>query len=177
MQIIGTIQNVTVYKCEHCEYTGTMKGVMNAHENDCLNKQLKASKNSDKKDIGNLIDIDIINIKIKEFFIKYNLSLPNDVEFAKIVIDNSFLPRLELSKACKAIFDLNSFKLHNILMELRYSKNYLQMDETLFNKLNNIDDYLVKNEQEKHTLLNEKTDIIVKMTNNYITFKEQGLKS
>ena len=35
------IQNVTVYKCEHCDYTGTLKGLMNAHENECLSKQLK----------------------------------------------------------------------------------------------------------------------------------------
>ena len=57
------IQNVTVYKCEHCNYTDTMKARLLSHESKCLSEQLKAAKNKDKQEIYNLLDTYIINIQ------------------------------------------------------------------------------------------------------------------
>lgn len=119
------IQNVRVYKCEHCYFTGTFKNVVQKHEEKCLINQDKSSKNIDKQEIYNLLDADVINIKIKEFLEKYNLPVSTDIEFVKIIIDNSFLPYLEIEQSIRGIFDRTKFKLHNELSNLRYSKEYL----------------------------------------------------
>ena len=73
------IQNVTVYKCEHCNYTDTKKARLLSHESKCLSEQLKAAKNKDKQEIYNLLDTYIINIKIKEFVEKYNLPISSEI--------------------------------------------------------------------------------------------------
>lgn len=122
------IQNVTVYKCEHCNYTDTMKARLLSHESKCLSEQLKAAKNKDKCEIYNILDVDVINIKIKEFLEKYKLPISSEIEFVKISIDNSFLPCLELDSSIRGIFDKNKFRLYNELSSLRYSKEYLTKD-------------------------------------------------
>lgn len=122
------IKDVTVYKCEHCAFTGTFKNVVQKHEEKCLINQDKTSKNIDKQEIYNLLDTDIINIKIKEFIEKYNLPIASEIEFVKIIIDNSFLPYLEIEQSIRGIFDRTKFKLHNELSNLRYSKEYLTKD-------------------------------------------------
>jgi hypothetical protein len=102
-----------------------MKGKLLSHENKCLSESLKKNKNIDKQEIYNLLDIDVINTKIKEFLIKYNLPVSTDIKYSSIIIGNSFLPSLLIDKSIRGIFDLNKFKLHNILSNQRYSKNYL----------------------------------------------------
>lgn len=119
------IQNVTVYKCEHCNYTDTMTARLLSHESKCLSEQLKAAKNKDKQEIYNLLDTYIINIKIKEFVEKYNLPISSEIEFVKISIDNSFLPGLELDSSITGIFDRTKFRLYNELSNLRYTKEHL----------------------------------------------------
>ena len=122
MQII---ENVTVYKCDYCDYTDTNPNRMKAHENACLSVQLKNNKNKDKQEIYNILDIDIINIKIKEFLKKYNLPCATDIVFVKITVDKSFLPYLEIEQSIRGIFDRTKFKLHNELSNLRCSKEHL----------------------------------------------------
>ena len=164
MQII---ENVTVYKCEHCDYTGTLKGIMNAHENECLSKQLKTAKNKDKHEIYNILDTDIINIKIKEFLEKYNLPVSTDIKYFSIIIDNSFLPSLLIDKSIRGIFDLNKFKLHNILSNQRYSKNYLDKT-TQSDAIQVIDKNIILKESELIMLLDRRKDITLESVKEYI---------
>lgn len=155
------IQNVTVYKCEHCDYTGTLKGIMNAHENECLSKQLKTAKNKDKQEIYNILDTDIINIKIKDFLKKYNLHYTTDIEYIKITIDNSFLPGFELDQSVRGIFDRTKFRLYNELSNLRYSKEYLNFNDYSLNyKLKEIDDYINLKQIEIKALCDKKAELI-----------------
>ena len=164
MQIID---NVTVYKCEHCNYTDTVKGRLLAHENNCLSDQLKKNKNIDKQCIYNILDIDIINIKIKEFLEKYNLPVSTDIKYFSIIIDNSFLPSLLIDKSIRGIFDLNKFKLHNILSNQRYSKNYLDKT-TQSEAIQVIDKNIILKESELGVLLDSRKEIILKSVQEYI---------
>lgn len=154
------IQNVTVYKCEHCNYQDTMKARLLSHENKCLSEQLKTAKNKDKQEIYNLLDTDIINIKIKEFLEKYNLPTVTNIEFIKITIDNSFLPGLELDSSIKSIFDRTKFRLYNELSNLRYSKEHLN-GFNLYFKLKQIDDYINLKKKEIKALNDKKAEIIL----------------
>lgn len=164
MQII---ENVTVYKCEHCNYTDTMLGRMKAHENNCLSEHLKKNKNTDKQEIYNILDIDVINIKIKEFFKKYNLPVSTDIKYFSIIIGNSFLPSLLIDKSIRGIFDLNKFKLHNILSNQRYSKNYLDKT-TQSDAIQVIDKNIILKESELIMLLDSRKEIILKAVQEYI---------
>ena len=161
------LQNVTVYKCEHCNYTDTMLGRMKAHENNCLSEQLKKNKNIDKQDIYNILDIDVINIKIQEFLKKYNLPVSTDIRFFSIIIGNSFLPSLLIDKSIRGIFDLNKFKLHNILSNQRYSKDYLDKT-TQSDAIQVIDKNIILKESELGMLLDSRKEIILKSVQEYI---------
>ena len=157
------IQNISVYKCEHCDFTGTFKNVVQKHEEKCLINQDKTSKNIDKQEIYNLLDTNIINIKIKEFFKKYNLPCTTDIEFVKIIIDNSFLPYLEIEQSIRGIFDRTKFKLQNELSNLRYSKEHLHISNPF--KIKDIDDYILLKQNEIKALNDKKAEIILDSIN------------
>lgn len=164
------LENVTVYKCEHCNYTDTVLGRMKSHENECLSNQIKKNKNEDKRKIYNSLDIDIINKEIKEFFKKYNLPVSSEIEFAKIVIDNSFLPVLELDKSVKSIFDKTKFLLNHELQELRYSKEYL--NEIYINyKIDEIENYILLKQKEIQALKDRKAELILESVFSYLEMK------
>lgn len=163
------IQNVTVYKCEHCNYTGTQKGIMNAHENECLSKQLKTAKNKDKQEIYNLLDIDIINIKIKEFLEKYNLPVSTELEYCSLTIGNSLYADLILEKSVRGIFDKSKFKIYNEITAMRYTKEHLS---TLFNeKLKETEMKIVLKETELGILLDKRKDIILESIKDCLKWK------
>lgn len=164
------LENVTVYKCEHCNYTDTVLGRMKSHENECLSNQIKKNKNEDKRKIYNSLDIDIINKEIKEFFNKYNLPISAESEYAKIIIDNSFLPVLELNKSVKSIFDKTKFLLNHELQELRYSKEYL--NEIYINyKIDEIEKYILLKQKEIQALKDRKAELILETVFSYLEMK------
>lgn len=165
MQIL---ENVTVYKCDYCNYTDTMLGRMKSHENECLHNQLKKKKNEDKRKIYNSLNIDIINKEIKEFFKKYNLPVSSETGFAKIVIDNSFLPTLELDKSISSIFDKTKFLLNHELQELRYSKEHLK--DTNY-KIDEIEKYILLKQKEIHALKDKKSELILDSVLDYLGMK------
>lgn len=162
------IQNVTVYKCEHCGYTDTVIGRMRSHENECLSKQLKTAKNKDKQEIYNILDIDLINIKIKEFLEKYNLPVSTGIEFATIHIDKSFLPTLELDASIRSVFDRTKFGLYNELSNLRYSKEHLNGDKLGFYKIKDIDDYIHLKQLEIESLYEKKSELVLEYVVDYL---------
>ena len=163
MQII---ENVTVYKCEHCDYTGTLKGIMNAHENECLSKQLKTAKNKDKQEIYNILDTGIINIKIKEFLEKYNLPVSTDIKYFSIIIDNSFLPGFELDQSVRGIFDRSKFRLYNELSNLRNTTEYI--NTSLEGHLKETERQILLKETEIGILLDRRKDITLESVKEYI---------
>ena len=171
MQIL---ENVTVYKCEHCNYTDTMLGRMKSHENECLSNQVKQNKNEDKRKIYNYLAIDLINKEIKEFLEKYNLPISSEIEFAKIIIDNSFLPTLELDKSVKSIFDKTKFLLNLELQELRYSKEYLN-DVYVNYKIDEIEKYIILKQEEIYELKDKKSELILESILAYLEIK--GMKN
>lgn len=164
------IQNVTVYKCEHCNYTDTMKARLLSHENKCLSEQLKAAKNKDKQEIYNILDVDIINIKIKEFLEKYNLSISTNINFVKIKLDNLMLPSLELDSSIRGIFDKNKFRLYNELSSLRYSKEYLA-DSNVNYKIDEIEKCALLKQDEIKSLYDKKSELILDSVLEYLERK------
>lgn len=165
------IQNITVYKCEHCNYTDTNPNRMKSHENECLSKQLKTAKNKDKQEIYNLLDTDIINIKIKEFLEKYNLPVSTNIKYFSIIIGNSDLPSIVLDKSIRGIFDLSKFRLHNILSNQRYSKDYLK-ETKLSGKIEIINKNIVLKEAELGILLDKRKNIILELIEEYLKSKD-----
>ena len=161
------MQNVTVYKCDYCDYTDTNPNRMKAHESKCLSEQLKTTKNKDTQEIYNILDTDIINIKIKEFLEKYNLPVSTDIKYFSIIIGNSFLPSLLIDKSIRGIFDLNKFKLHNVLSNQRYSKNYLDKT-TQSDAIQVIDKNIILKETEIGILLDRRKDITLESVKEYI---------
>ena len=165
MQII---ENATIYKCDHCNYTDTVLGRMKSHENECLNKQLKANKNEDKRKIYNLLDIDIINIKIKDFLEKYNLPVSTDIEFVRITVHPSFAVSLLIDKSVRGIFDATKFFLHTALRELTYSNlENISNDET-----REIDKNILLKESEIAMLRNKKQELILNNIKDYLKLKD-----
>ena len=160
------IENVTVYKCEHCDFTGTYKNVVQKHEEKCLINQDKTNKNIDKAEIYNILDIDLLNIKIKEFVEKYNLPVSSGIEFVKISIDNSNLPNIELDKSIRGIFDWTKFRLHNILSEQRYSKEYLSCEHN--DELEEMDTEIEETMGYLNGLYKIKKIIILELIKNYL---------
>lgn len=153
------IQNATVYKCEHCNYQDTMKARLLSHENKCLSEQLKTAKNKDKQEIYNILDVDLINIKVRDFLEKYNLPTAANIEFIKITIDNSFLPGLELDTSIKSIFDRTKFRLYNELSNLRYSKEHFHISNPF--KIIDIDEHILLKQKEIKALNDKKAEIIL----------------
>lgn len=168
------LENVTVYKCEHCNYTDTLLGRMKSHENECLSNQLKKNKNEDKRKIYNSLDIDIINKEIKEFFEKYNLPVSSEIEFAKINIDNSFLPTLDLDKSVKSIFDKTKFRLHTELSNLRCAKEHLADSNDNY-KIDEIEKYILLKQKEIQSLNDKKSELILTSILEYLETK--GMKN
>ena len=162
------IQNVTVYKCEYCEYTDTLLGRMKSHENECLSKQLKTAKNKDKQEIYNILDIDLINIKIKEFLEKYTLPVSTEIEYCSIIIGNSLYADLLLDKCVRGIFDKSKFKIYNELSKTRISKEYLHSSYN--EKLKEIELNILLKETELGSLLDKRKDIALDEIKEY--FKE-----
>ena len=163
MQII---ENVTVYKCEHCDYTGTLKGIMNAHENECLSKQLKTAKNKDKQEIYNILDIDIINIKIKEFLEKYNLPVSTELTYFYLIIGNSLLVDVNLEKSIRGIFDKTKFKIYNEVVRMKLTKEYLNKHATA--NLKEIERNILIKETEICILLDKRKDTILESIIEYL---------
>lgn len=161
------IQNVTVYKCEHCNYQDTMKARLLSHENKCLSEQLKTAKNKDKQEIYNILDTDIINIKIKEFLEKYSLPVTTNIEYFSIIIGNSNLPGIVLDKSIRGIFDLSKFRLHNILSTQRYSKDYLK-ETNLSGKIEIINKNIVLKETEIGILFDKRKEVILESIREYL---------
>ena len=163
MQII---ENVTVYKCEHCDYTGTLKGIMNAHENECLSKQLKTAKNKDKQEIYNILDTDIINIKIKEFLEKYNLPVSTELTYFYLIIGNSLLVDVNLEKSIRGIFDKTKFKIYNEVVRMKLTKEYLNKHATA--NLKEIERNILIKETEICILLDKRKDTILESIIEYL---------
>ena len=49
------IKDAIVYKCEHCDFTGTFKNVVQKHEEKCLINQDKTSNNAESTSIRQVI--------------------------------------------------------------------------------------------------------------------------
>ena len=162
------IKDAIVYKCEHCDFTGTFKNVVQKHEEKCLINQDKTSKNVDKAEIYNILDIDLLNIKIKEFVEKYDLPVSSEIEFFKINIDNSNLPNIELDKSIRGIFDWTKFRLHNILSNLRYSKDHLNLNLSLVDELEEMDIEIEETLGYLNGLYETKKIIILELIKNYL---------
>jgi hypothetical protein len=160
------IQNVTVYKCEHCEYTDTLLGRMKSHENECLSKQLKTAKNKDKQEIYNILDIDLINIKIKEFLGKYNLPVSTEIEYCYLIVGNSLYVDLELTKSIRGIFDKSSFKIYTEIARTRNSEEHL--DSTFREQLKEICANILIKESELGNLFEKRKDLVLESMNSYL---------
>lgn len=149
------LQNVTVYKCQYCNFTGTYAHLVQKHEDECLKKQEKSGKNLDKQKIYDCFNIKNINSLISEFYKKYNLSINENIQFASIIIDNNSNPYFELDNSCRSIFDWTKFALAKELQYLRSSEEYLSNlpEELEYRLQENIDVYykllIQKEELEK----------------------------
>ena len=161
------IQNITAYKCEYCEYTDTLLGRMKSHENECLSKQLKTAKNKDKQEIYNILDIDLINIKIKEFLEKYNLPVSTDIEFVRITVHPSFSVSLLIDKSVRGIFNVSNFLIHTELREL----NFFNLDNVSDEETREIDKNMLMKESEIEMLLNKKQELILANIKDYLKLK------
>lgn len=163
------IQNATVYKCEHCNYQDTMKARLLSHENKCLSEQLKTAKNRDKQEIYNILDVDLINTKIRNFLKKYNLPVSTELEYCSLNIGDSLYVDLVLEKSIRGIFDKSKFKIYNEIIAMRYTKEHLS---ALFNeKLKEIEVKIVLKEAELGILLDKRKDIVLESIKDCLKWK------
>lgn len=158
------IQNVTVYKCEHCGYTDTLLGRMKSHENKCLSEQIKSSKNRDKQEIYNILDIDLINIKIRDFLEKYNSPVSTELEYAYLVSGNSSYVDLELDKSVRGIFDKSKFKIYAEFIEIRKKG----VNTVFSENLKEINVKILDKENELCNLFDKRKEIVLESITSYL---------
>jgi hypothetical protein len=163
MQIID---NVTVYKCEHCNYTDTVKGRLLTHENNCLSEHLKKNKNTDKQEIYNILDIDIINIKIKEFLVKYSLPVSTELTYIYLMVGNSLNVDIEIEKSIRGIFDRSKFRIYNEIIKMRNTKEYI--NTSLEGHLKETERQILLKETEIEILLDRRKDITLESVKEYL---------
>lgn len=167
------LQNVTVYKCQYCNFTGTYAHLVQKHEDECLKKQEKSEKNLDKQKIYDSLNIKNINSLISEFYKKYNLPICTNIEYVKLKIDNNSNPYFELDNSCRSIFDWTKFALVRELQYLRSSEEYLSnLPEDLEYKLQNNMDLLYQNRLENVKLINENNSVLLEAVEIYLERKE-----
>lgn len=155
-----------IYKCQHCEFTGTFKNVVKIHEEKCLENQLKQAKNKEKQEICDILDIDIINIKIKEFLEKYNMNKSVDT-ICNIEIDNNCRPKFTINNRLSGgIFDKNKFQIqHKLLNE------YHKIREFLDNSTIEIDEQIITAQNELDKLMQYKKNLVLDLYKQYLKGK------
>lgn len=160
------IQNITAYKCEYCEYTDTLLGRMKSHETECLSKQLKTAKNKDKEEIYNILDIDLINIKIKEFLEKYDLRTHIESEYCYLIVDHSLYVDLELTKSIRGIFDKSRFEIYAEIARTRNTEEHL--NASFREQLKEIYANILIKESELGNLFEKRKDLVLESMNSYL---------
>lgn len=109
---------------------------MNSHENKCVANQIKSEKNLDKINIYNCLNLKELNVKIKEFILKYNMEFSENYEYIKINSSNNSF-HFEIDKSIRGIFDSSKF-----LLNLKLRDYFKQLKvEDFYKKLNNIQKY------------------------------------
>ncbi len=157
----------TIYKCQHCEFTGTHKNVVKIHEEKCLDNQLKQAKNTDKQEIYNILDIDIINIKIKEFLEKYNMYISYCPTYCSIEIHNNFIPSFTINnKLTGGIFDRSKFQIQKKLLN-----EYYKIIDFLDNSTTEIDEQIITAQNELDKLMQYKKNLVLDLYKQYLKGK------
>ena len=164
MQII---ENVTVYKCEYCDYTGTHKNVVKIHEEKCLENQKKNSKKKDIQEIYSILDIDVINIKIREFLEKYNMLITHYPTYCSIEIDNNCRPSFTINnKFTGGVFDRSKFEIQKKLVN-----EYHEIRKFLDNSTTEIDEQIITAQNELDKLMQYKKNLVLDLYKQYLKGK------
>lgn len=157
----------TIYKCQHCDFLGTYKNSVKIHEEKCLENQTKKQKNLDKQEIYDLLEIDVINIKIKDFLQKYNMPINDCTNYCCIEILNNFRPAFMINnKLTGGIFDRSKFKIHSILINEYHDMSSLINESSIY-----IDTQISSLINEIDELINQKKTLILESTKKFIKSK------
>ena len=159
----------TIYKCQHCEFTGTHKNVVKIHEEKCLDNQLKQAKNTDKQEIYNILDIDVINIKIREFLEKYNMLITHYPTYCSIEIDNNCRPSFTINnKFTGGVFDRSKFEIQKKLVN-----EYHEIRKFLDDSTTDIDKQMKIFENKLDKLVEHKKSLVLDLSKKYLSNKNE----
>jgi len=158
-ELIGTI-----YKCQHCEFTGTHENFVKVHEEKCLENQKKNNRKKEIDEIYSILDIDVINIKISAFLVKYNIKISYNTNYCSIDVDNNCRPSFSINgKLTSGLFDRNKFQIQKKL-----ANEYHEIRRVLDDSTAGIDSQIENIQNELNVLIEHKKSLVPELTKTFL---------